>query len=66
MEKGNVLFMEEKKTEKEKEGNIQRRKIYFLADEKKNREGKGGKYFKKENIVLWRRRRSEKENVWRR
>ena len=32
------------RTEKKKEGNIRRRRISFYLKEKKNREGKGGKY----------------------
>ena len=33
-----------RKTEKKKEGNIRRRRISFYVKEKKNKEGKGGKY----------------------
>ena len=32
------------RTEKKKEGNIRRRRISFYVKEKKNKEGKGGKY----------------------
>ena len=43
---------------------------YIFAEEKKNGEGKGGKYLEKENIFFLRRRiRTEKEkekNIWRR
>ena len=55
MEKENILFAEEKITEKEKEENIKGEKHIFCEGE--------GKY-----IFLWRRRRMEKEkeeNIWR-
>ena len=48
LEKENVIFVEEKKTEKEIEENIWRRKIYFFAEKK----GKGGEYLEKEKILL--------------
>ena len=44
-----ILFVEEKKTEKEKEENILRRKTFFV-DERKDEETKGEKYLVKENI----------------
>ena len=48
--------------------NIWRRKIYFFSEEKKNGEGKGGKYLEKENIFILRMRRKsmiyfEKEKI---
>ena len=42
-----VLFRRRRKTEKKKEEDILRRKISFFLEEKKNREGKGGKYLEK-------------------
>ena len=42
------LLLRRRKTEKEKEGYILRREIYFLQ---KNGAGKGGKYLEKENEV---------------
>ena len=59
MEKGNVFFVEGEKTEKEKEENIWRRKVFF-SEEKKIGDGKGGNYLEKENIFLWRRRKRSK------
>ena len=46
-----VLLLNFSSREKKKEENIWRRKIFF-AKEKTNREGRGGKYFDKESIVL--------------
>ena len=40
--------------EKEREENIRRKKIFCLAEEKNNGEGKGGKHLEKEK-KLWRR-----------
>ena len=57
-----------RKTEKEKEENIWRRKKSFVG-EKKIKEGKGEKYLEKEKNFFFRRRITEKEkedNVWRR
>ena len=39
-----IFFTIEIKKEKEKEGTICKRKTYFFDEEKKNGEGKGGKY----------------------
>ena len=47
-----ICLWRRRKTEKEKEGNIWRRKIYFFAEEKKSQKGKGGKYLEKENCNL--------------
>ena len=58
--------------EGEEERRLKRRKIFgdgkygFVELEKKNKDGKGGKYMEK--IFLWKRRRTKKEkakNVWR-
>ena len=38
-----VLFWRRRKTERKKEENIRRRGISYFLEEKKNREGKGGK-----------------------
>ena len=62
LEKENVIFVEEKKTEKEIEENIWRRKIYFFAEKK----GKGGEYLEKENILFAgekKNREGEGENI---
>ena len=48
------FLTEEKKMEKEREENIRRKKIFCLAEEKNNGEGKGGKHLEKEK-KLWRR-----------
>ena len=38
--------------EKEREENIRRKKIFCLAEEKNNGEGKGGKHLEKEKNVM--------------
>ena len=48
LEKGNILFAEEKK----KEENIWRKKNTFW-EEKKHGKGKGGKYLEKEKNTFW-------------
>ena len=52
----------------EKEGKSEKENIFF-AEEKKNREGYGGKYLEKDNTFLRRRKKRGKEkeeNIWRR
>ena len=59
LEKGNILFAEEKK----KEENIWRKKNTFW-EEKKHGKGKGGKYLEKEKNTFWggeTRRRKRRE-----
>ena len=46
------VFCEGNNMEKVKEENAWRKKIYFFAEGKKNGEGKGGKYFEKENVTI--------------
>ena len=62
MEKENVLFVEEKKTEKEKFGEG---KYIFLRRRRKTEKEKEGNILRTQIIFLW-RRRTEKENIWRR
>ena len=39
---------------------IWRRKIYFVSEEEKNKEGEWGKHLEKENNFLWGRRKRRK------
>ena len=45
---------------------MEKENIFSLRMRRKTEKEKEGNIFKKENIVLWRRRRTEKENIWRR
>ena len=54
-----ILFVKEKKNEKEKGGSILRRNIFFVG-EKMNGEIKVGKYLVKENIFLYEEKRRRK------
>ena len=63
LEKENIFFVEEEKTETEMEGNIWRREIYFFAEEKEKEEGKyivcrGKKTEKEKGKIFWRRKMS--------
>ena len=53
------LLRSRRKLEKEKEGNIWRRKIYYLSPRRKN--GEGGIYLVKENILLWRSKKRRRK-----
>ena len=59
MEKGFFCFGSRRKTEMEKDKIFGDRKYFFL-EEKKNGEGKGGKYLEKENIFFQVRRKRRK------
>ena len=55
------LLLRRRKTEKEKEGYILRREIYFLQ---KNGEGKGGKYLEEGNIFFAEKRSRKRRQIF--
>ena len=63
MERERFLFVEEKKTEKDKEEKFWRRKICFFLEERKNGEGKGGIIWGRKLMVTPTNRPTERVNT---